>query len=107
MRAIWENYSGWFHHQSTELYPVPARSVWGDLVTAAGADALCAAARTHVEAGRPVEALHLTDIVLGTDPDDLSARRVARDATAALLEASTNFWESAWLRRRLDLLGGP
>lgn len=108
VRAIWENYSGWFHHHNTtELYPVPARSVWADLVAAAGADALCAAARTHVDAGRPVEALHLTDIVLGTDPDHLPTRRVARDATAALLEASTNFWESAWLRRRLDLLEEP
>lgn len=107
VRAIWENYSGWFHHQSTtELYPVPARAVWDDLVAAAGADALCAAARAHLEAGRPVEALHLTDIVLGVEGDHPGARRIAGDATSALLEASTNFWETAWLRRRLDLLEG-
>ena len=41
VRAIWENYSGWFHHRSTtELYPVGFDAVSADLVELAGADAI-------------------------------------------------------------------
>ncbi len=103
VRAIWENYAGWFHHRSTtELYDVPRAAVRADLVAAAGADALVAAARAHLVAGRPIEALHLTDIVLDTDPASASAREVAAAATERLLASSTNFWESAWLRRSAE-----
>ncbi len=107
VRAIWENYAGWFHHRSTtELYGVSPLATAPDLVAAAGADALVAAARSHAEAGRPVEALQLTDVVLVVEPDHAGARSVATSATEALLGASGNFWESAWLRRSLDKLAG-
>ena len=69
VRAIWENYAGWFHHRSTtELYGVAPAAIAPDLVAAAGADALAAAARARLDAGEPVAALHLTDIVLAADP---------------------------------------
>ena len=105
VRAIWEQYAGWFHHRSTtELYPVPAASVAPDIVAAAGAGALLDAARAHLAAGRAVEALHLTDLVLAADPSSAAGRAVAADATRTLLDASDNFWESAWLRRAVDRL---
>lgn len=107
VRAIWEHYAGWFHHRSTtELYAVPATSVAPDVVRAAGADTLVAAAADHVAAGRPVEAIHLTDLVLAAVPDHADARRIAIDAHGALLEDSRNFWEAAWLRRSITKLGG-
>ena len=105
VRAIWETYAGWFHHRSTtELYDVPPAAVAADIVTAAGADALIAAASAHVDAGRPVEALHLTDIVLADRPEHGEARTIAAAATRALLDRSNNFWEAAWLRRALARL---
>ena len=105
VRAIWETYAGWFHHRSAaELYAVPPSAVSADVVAAAGADALVAAARKHLEAGRAAEALHLTDLVLAADPDQPAARTTAADATRALLGRSSNFWESAWLRRALAAL---
>ncbi len=105
VRAIWENYAGWFHHRSTtELYDVPASEVATDLVGIAGADALVGAARARLVAGEPVAALHLTDIVLAADPGDPGARAVAADASRALLDVSDNFWERAWLARSLDRL---
>lgn len=105
VRAIWENYAGWFHHRSTtELYGVPADSVAVDVVTAAGVGALVVAAQSRLDAGEPVAALHLTDLVLAAAPGEVSARRVAAAATSALLEDSDNFWESAWLRRSLHRL---
>ena len=107
VRAIWENYAGWFHHRSTtELFGTAPLSVAPDLVAAAGADALVAAARTHLDAGRPVEALQLTDVVLAAVPGQSDAVAVARDATLTLLDATTNFWERAWLRRSIDKLAG-
>ena len=105
VRAIWENYAGWFHHRSTtELYGVPGTEIAGDVVAAAGADALVAAARARLDSDEPVAALHLTDLVLAASPDDAGARAVAADASRALLAASTNFWESAWLRRAIHRL---
>jgi glyoxylase-like metal-dependent hydrolase (beta-lactamase superfamily II) len=106
VRAIWETYAGWFHHRSTtELYDVPGTAIAPDLVRAAGPDALVAAARTHLERGRPVEALHLTDVVLAVT-DHAGARATASAASRALLDRSDNFWESAWLRRSIDRLEG-
>ena len=105
VRAIWENYAGWFHHRSTtELYGVPASSVTADVVAAAGADTLATAARTRLDAGEPVAALHLTDLVLAVEPGHAEARAVASAATRSLLDDTTNFWESAWLRRALHRL---
>ena len=66
VRAIWENYAGWFHHSSTtELYPVPAKSVHGDLVElAGGADAVRTRASDRLASGEPVEAIHLAEVAL-------------------------------------------
>lgn len=105
VRAIWEMYAGWFQHRSTtELYGVACASVSADIVSAAGADALVAAARSHLHAGRPVQALHLTDIVFDVAPEHGESRCVARDAHAALLTDSTNFWERAWLTKSIKEL---
>ena len=107
VRAIWENYAGWFHHRSTtELYGVAPAEVAPDIVAAAGVDGLVATARARLDADEPVAALHLTDLVLAVHPDDPTARAVAADATRALLEVSGNFWETAWLRRALHRLEG-
>ncbi|MGI9576589.1 MAG: alkyl sulfatase dimerization domain-containing protein [Microthrixaceae bacterium] len=105
VRAIWENYAGWFHHRSTtELYGVPPAEIAPDIVGAAGVDALVAAARKRLIDSEPAAALHLNDIVLAAEPRQPEARNVAAEATQALLAESANFWESAWLRRSLDKL---
>lgn len=104
VRAIWEEYAGWFHYRSTtELYPEPASSVWADVVALAGADALVARAKEHVDGGRPVEALHLTDMVLGDAGAHVGALEVRCAALEALLERSgrENFSEVQWLEGRL------
>jgi alkyl sulfatase BDS1-like metallo-beta-lactamase superfamily hydrolase len=107
VRAIWENYAGWFHHRSTtELYGVPASEVAPDIVAAAGAEPLLEAARRRLDAGEAVAALHLTDVVLDAEPEHGGARQLAAEATRTLLGESNNFWESAWLRRSIDKLGG-
>lgn len=102
VRAIWETYAGWFHHRSTtELYAVPQVEVAADIVGAEGPAGLRAAAAVHVAAGRPVHAIHCTDLLLAADPTDAEARALAVEAHRALLAESSNFWESAWLRKQL------
>jgi alkyl sulfatase BDS1-like metallo-beta-lactamase superfamily hydrolase len=72
VRAIWENYSGWFHHRSTtELYPVGPESVSADLVELAGSAAVLARARAHLEAGRPLQAIHLACAVARSDGSEV------------------------------------
>jgi glyoxylase-like metal-dependent hydrolase (beta-lactamase superfamily II) len=99
VRAIWENYSGWFHHRSTtELYPVGFDAVATDVLELAGADALLDRARAHLAAGRPVHAIHLAELV---PADHHGARAVLRQAHESLLAESSNFWESAWLNEQI------
>jgi len=99
VRAVWENYSGWFHHRSTtELYPVGFDAVTADVVELAGADALLDRARAYLGAGRPLHAIHLAELV---PPDHPGASSVIREAHQSLLADSTNFWESAWLKQQI------
>lgn len=103
VRAIWENYSGWFHHRSTtELYPVGFDAVGADVVRLAGADALVDRARTHLAEHRPLHAIHLAELVTSVQADHPGAHDVLRAAHQDLLADSTNFWETAWLRNYLD-----
>jgi glyoxylase-like metal-dependent hydrolase (beta-lactamase superfamily II) len=105
VRAIWENYGGWFHHRSTtELYAVPPSSVYSDLVELAGADALLARAGEKLAEGNVEQAIHLLDILLTEDPDNAAAIASAIEAHAGLLAESVNFWLSAWLSNQLKLL---
>ncbi|RAU95235.1 MBL fold metallo-hydrolase [Mycobacterium colombiense] len=105
VRAIWEMYTGWFRHRSTtELYGVPSDSVAADVVSAAGADVLVDAARAHLTAGRPVQAIHLTDLILAAQPLHAGARAAAADAHEALLAGADNFWEKAWLTKSINEL---
>ncbi len=103
VRAIWENYSGWFHHRSTtELYPVGPEAVSADLVELAGADALTERARAHLSDGRPLEAIHLAELVTQTTPEHADARAVLKAAHEHLLAGSVNFWETAWLTKQIE-----
>mgnify|MGYP001186353160 CR=1 FL=1 len=63
-----------------------------------------AAAQAHLDAGRPVEAIQLTDVVLAVERSHAGAKAVALAAHEALLAETANFWESAWLRRSIEKL---
>ena len=104
IRATWEEYVGWFRYASTtELYAVPPSAVWGDLVELAGIDALVDRAARHLGDGHPLEAIHLTDIVLATEPGHLHALEVTVQALETLLERSgmENLSEVRWLETEL------
>lgn len=106
VRAVFEEHTGWFRYESTtELYAVPPSSVWGDLVElAGGTDRLTERAREHIDAGRPLEALHLVDIVFAQASP--SALHVKRRALQLLLDRSgnENFSEVRWLEQEISTL---
>jgi alkyl sulfatase BDS1-like metallo-beta-lactamase superfamily hydrolase len=102
VRAIWENYSGWFHHRSTtELYDIGPDELNADFVDLAGADRIVERAEEHLAAGRAVHAIHLAEAVVHTEPANARARTVLKTAHQNLRDASENFWESAWLSKKI------
>ncbi|MFT4025466.1 MAG: MBL fold metallo-hydrolase [Novosphingobium sp.] len=106
VKSIWREYSGWLHYEdgTTELYGVPRSSVYADLAElAGGADKLAERARVKLDAGQPLEALHLTDVALGAEPANRAALTVKKEASALLLEQSgqSNLSESMWLRSEI------
>ena len=108
VRAIWEEYSSWFHFDSTtSLYGVPRSSIDADLAElAGGAGALADRAREKLTAGRPLEAMHLLDIALGADATHGTALAVKKDALELLLRESggANLSESMWLKSEISIL---
>ena len=105
VRSIWEEYSGWFHYDSTtSLYSVPRSSIAADLVElAGGAGALAARARQRLSEGRPLEALHLLDVALGAERTNAEALAVKREALEALLREAggANLSEVMWLKSEI------
>ncbi|WP_033925814.1 MBL fold metallo-hydrolase [Sphingomonas sp. 35-24ZXX] len=116
VKTIWDQYAGWFHYEdgTTELYGVPRSAINADIVALAGADALADRAAAHLADNRPLEAIHLTDIILSARPDHRATLETRKAAHERLLCDSTagNLSETMWLRseiadaeRRLEALG--
>ncbi len=105
VKSIWEYYATWFHFDSTtELYPVPAREVYGELADLVGTDALLARARAHLDGGRPLHALHFIEVALGGAPEHVGALRLHLEAHERLLAESTvlnNAYEQNYLRSEI------
>lgn len=106
VRSIWEEMSGWFHYEdgTTALYAVPRSSIDADLVElAGGATRIAERARARLDAGEPLEALHLLDVALAAEPLNDAALKAKRTALGLLLDASggTNLSETMWLRSEI------
>jgi alkyl sulfatase BDS1-like metallo-beta-lactamase superfamily hydrolase len=97
VRGIYEGYAGWFDTNPSTMYEQPPSSVYPDLVKLAGADALVRLALEKLAAGKPVEALHLTDVVLASDQKNTGALNARIKALQYLQDRSENFAESGWL----------
>ena len=108
VRAIWEQYAGWFKHESTtELYGSPRTEIDAELVTLAGGpEPVVGRARAAHDAGDHVRAIHLAEAATAADPDHAGARAVLLDAHRDLAAESENFWLSSWLEHQIRLLEG-
>jgi alkyl sulfatase BDS1-like metallo-beta-lactamase superfamily hydrolase len=98
VRGIYEGYGGWFDMNPSTMYESPPSSVYPDLVELAGGpEPLVQLALAKLNAGKPVEALHLTDIVLGYDPNNAAALNARLKALDYLRERCENYVEASWL----------
>lgn len=106
VRTIWEEYSGWFHMDSTTgMYAVPRASVDADLVElAGGATALVTRAQHKLNQDEPLQALHLLDIALGAEPGNIESLEIKKAALEHLLKSSggANLSEVMWLKTEID-----
>jgi alkyl sulfatase BDS1-like metallo-beta-lactamase superfamily hydrolase len=105
VRAVFEEYTGWFRQESTtELYDTPPRAIWAELTAMAGGPAaLAARAQAHIAAGRPVEALHFTDIAKHAEPANNAVLEAELAALELLVEANAgrDFDELGWLESNI------
>jgi alkyl sulfatase BDS1-like metallo-beta-lactamase superfamily hydrolase len=102
VRAIWEEYVGWFHYDSTtSLYDVRPTAVHPDLVElAGGVEPIAQRAQARFDAGELMESLYLAEIVLSVEPGHRQALELSRDIHEQLLEQTgrENFFETFWLQ---------
>jgi alkyl sulfatase BDS1-like metallo-beta-lactamase superfamily hydrolase len=104
VKTIWEEYSGWFHMDSTaSLYGVPQKEIHNDLVELAGADQLAARAKQKLSQQKPLEAIHLSDIVLNSYTNHRGALEARLGALDALLDLAggENMSEIMWLNSQV------
>ena len=108
VRAIWENYAGWFKHESTtELYSQPRSIIHQDLIELAGGpEVIVERAQLKVDEEKYTEALHLLDIIASHQWPSSGAVAVAITAHEGLLSDSENFWLSSWLKSQIKILQG-
>ncbi len=98
VRGIYDGYAGWFDMNPSTMYELPPSSVYPDLVKlAGGAEPLVRLALEKLQAGNPVEALHLTDVVLASEQNNNAALGARLKALDYLRERCENYVEAGWL----------
>jgi len=98
VRGIYDGYAGWFDLNPSTMYETPPSSVYPDLVKLAGGpEPVVRLAVEKFEAGKPVETLHLTDVVLASDPNNQAALAARLKALEYLRERCENYVEAGYL----------
>jgi alkyl sulfatase BDS1-like metallo-beta-lactamase superfamily hydrolase len=98
VRGIYDGYAGWYDMNPANMYELPPSSVYPDLVKLAGGpEAIARLALEKVGAGKPVEALHLTDVALAYDQKNSPALNARIKALEFLHDKCENYVEEGWL----------
>ena len=99
VRGIYDGYAGWFDENPATMYAVPPSAIDPDLVKlAGGSKPVVQLALDKLKQDKPVETLHLTDIVLACDPKDSDALAARLQALNYLEDRSQNYIEDGWLQ---------
>lgn len=105
VRGIYEGYIGWFDGNVSNMYDTPARSIHAELVErAGGAEVIAARAAELVEQGDLKRALHMADVALEVDPQNVTALQAKRQAVDQIFNGTFNLNELGWLNAaRIEL----
>ncbi len=104
VRGIYDGYAGWYDMNPSTMYELPPSSVYPDLVRLAGGpDPLVRLALKKLDAGKPVESLHLTDVVLAYDPANNAALNARLRTLEYLREHSENYLEVGYLEYGINV----
>jgi alkyl sulfatase BDS1-like metallo-beta-lactamase superfamily hydrolase len=98
VRGIYEGYVGYFDLNPATMYEMPASAIYPDVVKlAGGADAIAKLAMERAQAGRAIEALHLSEMALSTDINHQAALQAKLKALELLRAQCKNSNERGWL----------
>jgi len=98
VRGIYDGYAGFYDGNPSSMYEIPSSSVYPDLVKLSGGpEPLARLALDKIDAGKPVEALHLTDVILAYDQKSVPALNARIKAMEYLRAHTENRIESGWL----------
>jgi glyoxylase-like metal-dependent hydrolase (beta-lactamase superfamily II) len=97
VRGIFHETVGWFDENSASMYSLPASAIYSDLVGICGADSLINRAEEYISHQEFVKALHLTDVVLASNPDHQQANEIRLKALESLKSRTFNYIERIWL----------
>jgi len=105
VKSIWEYYATWFHFdKTTELYAVPQEAIYSELAKLAGTAGLLQLASNYNAQSEPLKALHVMEILLQAEPNNVAALEAKQEALEQLLASAgtlNNSYEIYWLRARL------
>jgi alkyl sulfatase BDS1-like metallo-beta-lactamase superfamily hydrolase len=90
VRAIWELLAGWFYYEDiADLYAVPSRVIYPDLVELAGGTGpIVARAQKWFEQGEELKALRLLDVAKASGPESPQALALRLAIFERMLERS-------------------
>lgn len=99
VRGIYEGYMGWFDGNPANMYATPPSAVYPDLVAlSGGADRVAELSQQYLSDGDAVRAMHVADVALSAESDNIAALQAKLAALEALLAESANANEAGWLR---------
>jgi len=101
VRGIWQEFIGWFDENPASMYATPVSDVYADLSELAGAAKLLQKSKAYIVQREYPKALHLTEIVLKTDPRHREANTIRIEALNGLLAGTKNFIEKIWLNHAI------
>jgi alkyl sulfatase BDS1-like metallo-beta-lactamase superfamily hydrolase len=103
VRGIYEGYVGWFDGNPATMYETPPAAVYPDLVEmAGGAEAVAGRAEALLQEGKLQEALHMAEVALAANPENLTALKARLAAFESLRAHSRNSNESGWLEHGMS-----
>jgi len=97
VRGIYHENVGWFDENPASMYALPSNSVYPELVETVGIEALNQKAELLLQKMEYVKVLHLTDIILDSQPNDLKTNEIRLKALEALRSGTRNYIERIWL----------